>query len=617
MKESKHKSKDSFLEENPLIFKKYKPIKRIGCGSFGNIYSTIRLTDKSVFAMKTEKISPWHKTLESEAYHLYSLQGGLGIPKLITYGHNKSYNILIETLLDKSLYTIYIENKYECKMTDICLIGMQILDRLEWIHSKDIIYRDIKPENFLIGIDDPNVIYIVDFGLCKKYRSTKTGKHIMPKLTGKFNGTLKYASPNILKGKESSRRDDLISLGYMLIYIIKKELPWQGTLRNLNKNKYLESLYYKVTNGCGKLFDNLPKEFSDYIKYCRNLKFEQDPNYSYLRSLFANILLKMNLDYKKLTFNWIKNNKNKKLLGISNNKSKRKETPQSRLLKSLEKHRQIKSKDNFVENIKKIDFSVIENDASLINKLNSEEKKINNINKNPKNNIKLIFIENNSNNYVNNINKPLKENVIKSNYNNNNKNHKNLIHSDNNLKATKYKKKKISSLKYKIKTDINNYANNQMNNMNKNNNYRKNRIKNLTDFNLSNFPIHRNKELKIKLSKDIAYQSPLFNFNITQINFPEEKDETYNLINNRKIDINNINNNWRNKKGYINSIKNYTIINNKNEINYSFNDKLKFHTKKILSASLNPININNINNSFNNIDAKIYDKRKLNVNNYY
>ena len=118
----KDKDKDNFLEENTLIFKKYKPIKKIGYGSFSNIYSAIRLMDKSVFAMKTEKISPWNKTLESEAYYLYFLQGGLGIPKLITYGHNKSYNILIETLLDKSLYKIYVENKYECKMDDICLI---------------------------------------------------------------------------------------------------------------------------------------------------------------------------------------------------------------------------------------------------------------------------------------------------------------------------------------------------------------------------------------------------------------------------------------------------------------------------------------------------------------
>ena len=629
-KYNKLKDKDKFLEENPLIFKKYKPIKKIGYGSFGNIYSAIRLADKSVFAMKTEKISPGNKTLESEAYHLYSLQGGLGIPKLISYGHYKSYNILIETLLDKSLCEIYVKNKHECKMTDICLIGIQILDRLEWIHSKDIIYRDVKPQNFLIGINDPNVIYIVDFGLCKKYRSSKTGKHIMPKLTGKFNGTLKYASLNALKGKESSRRDDLISLGYMLIYIIKKELPWQGTFKNLNKSSYFDLLYYKDTNGCGKLFDNLPKEFSEYIKYCRNLKFEQDPNYSYLRSLFVNILSKMNLDYKILAFSWIKNDKNKKLLGVPRNKSKRKETPQSRLLKSLEKHRQTKSKDNLMENIKKIDFrrfksdnfdnliskkkaetnilesnNIIKNHASLINKLNSEEKKISNLDKISKNNIKLIIIENNSNIYVNKINKPLNENATKANYN---KPHKNLIHNDNNLKTNKYKRKKIPIQNDKIKTVINNNVINQMNNMNKNYNYRKKRIKNLTDFNLSNIPIYQNTELKKHLSNHNTYRSPLYKYNITKTNISKEKDESYNLIYSRKIEINKINSNSSNQMGYINSINNYKTKKNNNEINHSLNDKLKFYTKKRnLTASFNQINSNNINNYFNNICGKKYD----------
>ena len=94
---------------------------------------------------------------------------------------------------------------------------MQLLDRLEWIHSKNIIYRDIKPQNFLIGKDDPNVIYIIDFGLCKKYRSSKTGKHILPRNSGLINGTIKYISAYALSGKEPSRRDDLIALGYLLI----------------------------------------------------------------------------------------------------------------------------------------------------------------------------------------------------------------------------------------------------------------------------------------------------------------------------------------------------------------------------------------------------------------
>ena len=98
----------------------------------------------------------------------------------------KIYNILIETLLDKSLFKIFIENKRKCHLYEVCLIGYQLLERLKWIHSKDLVYRDMKPENCLLGFDDPNIIYIVDFGLCKKYRSSKTGKHILPKLIGQL-----------------------------------------------------------------------------------------------------------------------------------------------------------------------------------------------------------------------------------------------------------------------------------------------------------------------------------------------------------------------------------------------------------------------------------------------
>ena len=212
---------DSFINNNKVIFKKYKPIKQIGIGAFGNIYSAIRLSDKSTFAMKTEKINATLKTLESEAYYLFILQG-FGIPKLISFGHTKKYNILIETLLDRSLHNIYLKNRKDCTINDMCLIAVQLIDRLEFIHSKNIVYRDVKPENCLLGMEDKNVIYIVDFGLCKKYRSSKTGKHILPKLTGRFNGTLKYASSNAVKGKVSSRRDDLISLGYLLIKKKKK-----------------------------------------------------------------------------------------------------------------------------------------------------------------------------------------------------------------------------------------------------------------------------------------------------------------------------------------------------------------------------------------------------------
>ena len=258
---------DSFLKENKVIFKKYKPLKIIGKGAFGKIYSTIRLEDKSIFAMKTERKNALKKILETEAYFLFLLQG-FGIPKLITFGHTKNYNILIETLLDKSLHDIFIKTRKPCDLKNLCLIAIQLLERLEYIHSKNIIYCDVKPENFMIGIKDPNVIYIVDFGLCKKYRSSKTGRHLLPRTTKKLSGTLRYSSVNVIKGKESSRRDDLISLGYVLIFLYKRNLPWISDYEKLNKRTYFELVMSKLTNAGGDLFKNIPKELEDYVKYC-------------------------------------------------------------------------------------------------------------------------------------------------------------------------------------------------------------------------------------------------------------------------------------------------------------------------------------------------------------
>ena len=119
-------------------------------------------------------------------------------------------------------------------------------------------------------------------------------------------GTLLYASSNAFRGKESSRRDDLISLGYMLIYLFKRKLPWKYEFNKLNKTKYFEIVYLKDTDGNGELFKKVPQEIIEYVKYTKNLKFEQDPDYSYLRSLFIKILNNMNLNYKSLSFSWIK-----------------------------------------------------------------------------------------------------------------------------------------------------------------------------------------------------------------------------------------------------------------------------------------------------------------------
>ena len=411
MNKALKKINDSFLNENKYIFKKYKPIKKIGQGSFGSIYSVIRIKDKTPFAMKTEKINS-HRILESEAYYLFTLQG-FGFPKLISFGYIKKYYILIETLLGQSLRDLL---KFFISITDICLIGMQILDRLEWIHSKDLLYRDIKPENFLMGIDDPNVIYIIDFGLCKKYRSSKTGKHILPKITGKFNGNLKFSSPYVIKGKESSRRDDLISLGYMLIFLFKKELPWDNCIsKKFKMSKYFEMIYLKDTNGCGKLFKNIPDELANFIKYSKSLKFEQEPDYSYLRSLLNKVLFTNNINYKTLTFSWI-DSKNKDLSAMPKSCSKRKSSPHVRLLKSITQERIKRGKAENLSVIQvKIDFNEAPSSQQNIKSSTYKQyKKFHNTDTfNNKNNLSKIISKKNLQNDVNKIIKNQKKFHIK------------------------------------------------------------------------------------------------------------------------------------------------------------------------------------------------------------
>jgi len=292
---------------NQIIFKKYKSIKIIGKGSFGSVYLGKNIIDKTNVAIKFESKNQKREYLENEAYLLYLLKG-IGIPKVITFGKNKKYNILIEQLLGKSLNQILFENGLKLEMKDCCMIGLQLLDRLEFIHSKYIIHRDIKPENFLIGIEDESLIYIIDFGLSKKYMSSRTGKHVNYRVSKIWSGTPNFASINTTKGIEPSRRDDLESLFYVLLYLMKGSLPWQNITKNDDVEEDLIVYRMKKYTKPEIICEGLPKETIEFFKYCKNLKFEEEPNYKYLRSLLYNILNYMN-EKNDLSFSWLKNDK--------------------------------------------------------------------------------------------------------------------------------------------------------------------------------------------------------------------------------------------------------------------------------------------------------------------
>jgi serine/threonine protein kinase len=212
---------------NKTIFGKYKLLKIIGKGSFGSVFKGKNLITKEQVAIKVEDFKVSGNVLENEAYFLFYLKN-FGIPELKSFGVHHRYKMLVQTLLGENTEYI-ISNRHKTNYKDICMIAIQLLDRLEYIHSKYVIHRDLKPENIMVDLETKSIVYLIDFGMAKKYRSGKTKKHIKFSIPYRLTGTARYCSVNALRGTEQSRRDDLESAGYVLIYLAnKKFLPWMG-----------------------------------------------------------------------------------------------------------------------------------------------------------------------------------------------------------------------------------------------------------------------------------------------------------------------------------------------------------------------------------------------------
>ena len=274
-----------------IIFNKYKIINRLGGGTFGSIYSAI--FNNKYYAVKFELRKKGDSLLENECYIMNALKSPY-LPKIKMLGYNDSYNILVMELMGKSLENIFEKNYENFTTRCVCNIGYQMVEILEFIHSKNYVHRDIKPDNFVIGLNKKKkYIFILDFGLSKKYRSSKTNRHYPLVVYKNLVGTPRYASINALGGLTQSRRDDLESVGYVLLYFLKGRLPWQGIPAKNKEDHYKKIMLKKKEITPEELCYGYHKNFSEYIKYTRNLEYEQDPDYDYLKNLFLNIL-KMN-----------------------------------------------------------------------------------------------------------------------------------------------------------------------------------------------------------------------------------------------------------------------------------------------------------------------------------
>ncbi|XP_060512334.1 casein kinase I isoform X2 [Panthera onca] len=283
---------------------KYRLGRKIGSGSFGDIYLGANIASGEEVAIKLECVKTKHPQLHIESKFYKMMQGGVGIPSIKWCGAEGDYNVMVMELLGPSLEDLFNFCSRKFSLKTVLLLADQMISRIEYIHSKNFIHRDVKPDNFLMGLGKKgNLVYIIDFGLAKKYRDARTHQHIPYRENKNLTGTARYASINTHLGIEQSRRDDLESLGYVLMYFNLGSLPWQGLKAATKRQKYERISEKKMSTPIEVLCKGYPSEFSTYLNFCRSLRFDDKPDYSYLRQLFRNLFHRQGFSYDYV-FDW-------------------------------------------------------------------------------------------------------------------------------------------------------------------------------------------------------------------------------------------------------------------------------------------------------------------------
>ncbi|CAD8139848.1 unnamed protein product [Paramecium octaurelia] len=291
-------------DKGRIYYGRFVQREKLSQGSFGVVYICHDKVTREYVAMKVEKENKDLMSLEREIQIIEELRGIAGVPKLYWYGNEYNQNCMAMQLLGRDL--AHYQKKFKkLSLKTVCNLAEQLLTILEEIHKRGIIHRDIKPENILMGRgNDSQQVYFVDFGISKKFRNNN--QHISFQENKSFIGTTRYASISAHKGYELSRRDDLESLGYVFIYLLRGNLPWQNVVSQSDKEKTKLVGKFKMELELKDLCKGLPNEFQRYLDYVYKLKFTSTPDYQYLLGLIQKVGQQNNISFDR-KFDWMDN----------------------------------------------------------------------------------------------------------------------------------------------------------------------------------------------------------------------------------------------------------------------------------------------------------------------
>lgn len=299
---------------------RYKVGEKISSGAFGDIHEGEDTLTGGPVAIKIEKRGGIRQVKHEYSMYkcLYKAQTNY-ICRVHYFGalqmNSVSKDVLVMDLLGPSLEDLFNYCSRQLSLKTVLMLAEMMVTRIEYMHYKHIIHRDIKPDNFAFGAQESsrqaparieageNNLYIIDFGLSKKYRCHRTYAHI-PLQTGRsLVGTARYASLNTHEGVEQSRRDDLESLAYVFIYLLKGRLPWQDQKCATKQEKYARIGEIKREVAPEELCAGVHEPFLQFLKYARGLKFDEMPDYLFVKKIFSDAMVRSNLTYD-FEFDW-------------------------------------------------------------------------------------------------------------------------------------------------------------------------------------------------------------------------------------------------------------------------------------------------------------------------